>query len=203
MSASPYVLVLYYSTHGSVAAMAEQIARGIEQVSGVEARVRTVPAVSTNTEASESDIPESGPLYCTEDDLRNCSGLVVGSPVRFGNMAAAMKYFLDSTTNLWLTGELVNKPASVFTSSSSLHGGQETTLQSMMLPLMHHGMVIAGIPYSEPSLTSTQTGGTPYGATHVSGASNITVLSPEETSLCLAQGKRMGQLALSLQAMNQ
>ena len=203
MSASPYVLVLYYSTHGSVAAMAEQIARGIEQVSGVEARVRTVPAVSTNTEASESDIPESGPLYCTEDDLRNCSGLVVGSPVRFGNMAAAMKYFLDSTTNLWLTGELVNKPASVFTSSSSLHGGQETTLQSMMLPLIHHGMVIAGIPYSEPSLTSTQTGGTPYGATHVSGASNITVLSPEETSLCLAQGKRMGQLALSLQAMNQ
>lgn len=203
MSASPYVLVLYYSTHGSVAAMAEQIARGIEQVAGVEARVRTVPAVSTNTEASESDIPESGPLYCTEDDLRNCSGLVVGSPVRFGNMAAAMKYFLDSTTNLWLTGELVNKPASVFTSSSSLHGGQETTLQSMMLPLMHHGMVIAGIPYSEPSLTSTQTGGTPYGATHVSGASNVTVLSPEETSLCLAQGKRMGQLALSLQAMNQ
>lgn len=203
MSASPYVLVLYYSTHGSVAAMAEQIARGIEQVSGVEARVRTVPAVSTNTEASESDIPESGPLYCTEDDLRNCSGLVVGSPVRFGNMAAAMKYFLDSTTNLWLTGELVNKPASVFTSSSSLHGGQETTLQSMMLPLMHHGMVIAGIPYSEPSLTSTQTGGTPYGATHVSGSSNVTVLSPEETSLCLAQGKRMGQLALSLQAMNQ
>lgn len=203
MSASPYVLVLYYSTHGSVAAMAEQIARGIEQVSGVEARVRTVPAVSTNTEASESDIPESGPLYCTEDDLRNCSGLVVGSPVRFGNMAAAMKYFLDSTTNLWLTGELVNKPASVFTSSSSLHGGQETTLQSMMLPLMHHGMVIAGIPYSEPSLTSTQTGGTPYGATHVSGASNVTVLSPEETSLCLAQGKRMGQLALSLQAMDQ
>lgn len=203
MSASPYVLVLYYSTHGSVATMAEQIARGIEQISGVEARVRTVPAVSTNTEASESDIPESGPLYCTEDDLRNCSGLVVGSPVRFGNMAAAMKYFLDSTTNLWLTGELVNKPASVFTSSSSLHGGQETTLQSMMLPLMHHGMVIAGIPYSEPSLTSTQTGGTPYGATHVSGASNVTVLSPEETSLCLAQGKRMGQLALSLQAMNQ
>jgi len=203
MSASPYVLVLYYSTHGSVAAMAEQIARGIEQVEGVEARVRTVPAVSTNTEASESDIPESGPLYCTEDDLRHCSGLVLGSPVRFGNMAAAMKYFLDSTTNLWLTGELVNKPASVFTSSSSLHGGQETTLQSMMLPLMHHGMVIAGIPYSEPNLTSTQTGGTPYGATHVSGASNVTMLSPEETSLCLAQGKRMGHLALSLQAMNQ
>lgn len=203
MSASPYVLVLYYSTHGSVAAMAEQIARGIEQVEGVEARVRTVPAVSTNTEASESDIPESGPLYCTEDDLRHCSGLVLGSPVRFGNMAAAMKYFLDSTTNLWLTGELVNKPASVFTSSSSLHGGQETTLQSMMLPLMHHGMVIAGIPYSEPKLTSTQTGGTPYGATHVSGASNVTMLSPEETSLCLAQGKRMGHLALSLQAMNQ
>lgn len=200
---TPYVLVLYYSTHGSVSAMAEQIARGVEQVNGMEARIRTVPSVSANSEASESDIPESGPLYCTEDDLRNCSGLVLGSPVRFGNMAAAMKYFLDSTTNLWLTGELVNKPASVFTSSSSLHGGQETTLQSMMLPLMHHGMVIAGIPYSEPNLTSTQTGGTPYGATHVAGASNITSLSPEETSLCLAQGKRMGQLALSLQAMNQ
>lgn len=199
----PYVLVLYYSTHGSVAAMAEQIARGIEQISGVEARLRTVPSVSTNIEASEQDIPESGPLYCTEEDLRHCAGLALGSPVRFGNMAAPLKYFLDSTSSLWLTGELVNKPASVFTSSSSLHGGQETTLQSMMLPLMHHGMVVAGIPYTEPNLTSTQTGGTPYGATHVSGASNVISLSPEEVSLCLAQGKRMGQLALSLQTMNQ
>lgn len=203
MSVNPYVLVLYYSTHGSVAAMAEQIARGIEQVGDIEARLRTVPAVSTTTEAMTGDIPDSGPLYCTEEDLRHCSGLVIGSPVRFGNMAAAMKYFLDSTTNLWLTGELVNKPASVFTSSSSLHGGQETTLQSMMLPLMHHGMVIAGIPYTEACLTSTQSGGTPYGATHVAGTDNRTKLSSDETSLCLAQGKRMGQLALSLQAMNQ
>lgn len=198
---TPYVLVLYYSTHGSVEAMAQQIVRGIEQVDGVEARLRTVPAVSTSVEASEPSIPESGPLYCSEDDLRHCSGLVLGSPVRFGNMAAAMKYFLDSTTNLWLTGELVNKPASVFTSSSSLHGGQETTLQSMMLPLMHHGMVIAGLPYSEANLMSTQSGGTPYGATHVAGASNITTLSSEESSLCVAQGKRMAQLALSLSTM--
>ncbi len=198
----PYVLILYYSTHGSVANMAEQMARGVEQVSGVEARLRTVPSVSTDTQASASDIPEDGPLYCSEEDLRNCAGLILGSPVRFGNMAAPLKYFLDGTTNLWLTGALINKPASVFTSSSSLHGGQETTLQSMMLPLLHHGMVIAGVPYSEPSLTATQTGGTPYGTSHVAGSQNQSALSTDETKLCLAQGKRMAQLALALTDLN-
>jgi len=198
----PYVLILYYSTHGSVANMAEQMARGVEQVSGMEARLRTVPSVSADTQASASDIPEDGPLYCSEEDLRNCAGLILGSPVRFGNMAAPLKYFLDGTTNLWLTGALINKPASVFTSSSSLHGGQETTLQSMMLPLLHHGMVIAGVPYSEPSLTATQTGGTPYGTSHVAGSQNQSALSTDETKLCLAQGKRMAQLALALTDLN-
>ena len=198
----PYVLILYYSTHGSVANMAEQMARGVEQVNGMEARLRTVPSVSADTQASASDIPEDGPLYCSEEDLRNCAGLILGSPVRFGNMAAPLKYFLDGTTNLWLTGALINKPASVFTSSSSLHGGQETTLQSMMLPLLHHGMVIAGVPYSEPSLTATQTGGTPYGTSHVAGSQNQSALSTDETKLCLAQGKRMAQLALALTDLN-
>jgi len=198
----PYVLILYYSTHGSVANMVEQMARGVEQVSGMEARLRTVPSVSADTQASTSDIPEDGPLYCSEEDLRNCAGLILGSPVRFGNMAAPLKYFLDGTTNLWLTGALINKPASVFTSSSSLHGGQETTLQSMMLPLLHHGMVIAGVPYSEPSLTATQTGGTPYGTSHVAGSQNQSALSTDETKLCLAQGKRMAQLALALTDLN-
>jgi len=194
----PYVLVLYYSHHGAVAEMAQQIVRGIERVSGIEAKLRTVPTVSADTQASKDDIPDDGPLYCTEDDLRDCAGLVLGSPVRFGNMAAAMKYFLDGTTNLWLTGELVNKPAAVFTSSSSLHGGQESTLLSMMLPLMHHGMVMAGIPYTEPELMSTSSGGTPYGVSHVSGKQSDTPLSAEEINLCQAQGKRVAELALKL-----
>jgi len=194
----PYVLVLYYSHHGAVAEMAQQIVRGIERVSGIEAKLRTVPTVSADTQASKDDIPDDGPLYCTEDDLRDCAGLVLGSPVRFGNMAAAMKYFLDGTTNLWLTGELVNKPAAVFTSSSSLHGGQESTLLSMMLPLMHHGMVMAGIPYTEPELMSTSSGGTPYGVSHVSGKQSDIPLSAEEINLCQAQGKRVAELALKL-----
>ena len=194
----PYVLVLYYSHRGAVAEMAQHIVRGIERVSGVEARLRTVPTVSADTQASKEDIPEDGPLYCSEEDLRNCAGLVLGSPVRFGNMAAAMKYFLDGTTNLWLTGELVNKPAAVFTSSSSLHGGQETTLLSMMLPLLHHGMVMAGIPYTEPELMSTHTGGTPYGVSHVAGKQNDLPLSEDEIRLCHAQGKRIAELALKL-----
>lgn len=194
----PYVLVLYYSHHGAVAEMAQQIVRGIERVSGIEAKLRTVPTVSADTHASKDDIPDDGPLYCTEDDLRYCAGLVLGSPVRFGNMAAAMKYFLDGTTNLWLTGELVNKPAAVFTSSSSLHGGQESTLLSMMLPLMHHGMVMAGIPYTEPELMATSTGGTPYGVSHVSGKQSDMPLSAEEINLCQAQGKRVAELALKL-----
>lgn len=195
----PYILVLYYSQGGSVEAMATQIARGIESA-GYEARVRTVPSVSTDTVASKDPIPETGPLYCTEADLRNCSGLVLGSPVRFGNMAAAVKYFLDGTTNLWLTGELVDKPAAVFTSSSSLHGGQESTLLSMMLPLFHHGMVLAGIPYTSPELNNTQTGGTPYGVSHYAGKTNSNKLSQDEIQLCQVQGKRIADLAMSLQS---
>ena len=193
-----YILVLYYSHGGSVEAMASHIARGIESISGMEARVRTVPSVSPDTQATKEAIPESGPLYCTEDDLRHCSGLVMGSPVRFGNMAASVKYFLDGTTNLWLTGELVNKPAAVFTSSSSMHGGQESTLLSMMLPLFHHGMVLAGIPYTPPELSNTETGGTPYGVSHFAGKTNSSTLSHDEIALCQAQGKRIAQLALSL-----
>lgn len=196
---SPYILVLYYSHKGAVAAMAEQMARGIEK-SGIEARIRTVPSVSADTQASQADIPDDGPLFCTEEDLRNCSGLLLGSPVRFGNMAAALKYFLDGTSNLWLTGELVNKPAAVFTSSSSLHGGQESTLLSMMLPLLHHGMVIAGIPYTEPELMDTLSGGTPYGVSHYAGKQSNLALSSEEIALCQAQGFRIAQLAKKLEA---
>lgn len=195
--ASPYVLVLYYSRHGATRTMAEQIARGVEQ-SGVEARLRTVPAVSATCEAVSDSIPSEGDLYCSEQDLANCAGLALGSPTRFGNMAAPMKYFIDSTSNLWLNGALINKPAAVFSSSSSLHGGQETTLLSMMLPLMHHGMVICGLPYSESELLSTRSGGTPYGATHLAGNDSDRPLDSEEASLCLAQGKRLGLLAQQL-----
>lgn len=194
----PYVLVLYYSHGGSVEAMASQMARGVESINGMEARIRTLPSVSSDTEATKAPIPDSGPLYCTEDDLRNCSGLLLGSPVRFGNMAASVKYFLDGTTNLWLTGELVNKPAAVFTSSSSLHGGQESTLLSMMLPLFHHGMVLAGIPYTAPELSNTLTGGTPYGVSHFAGKENSPVLSDDEIALCQAQGKRIASLSNAL-----
>ncbi len=194
---SPYVLVLYYSRHGATRTMASQIARGIEQ-SGIEARLRTVPAISANCEATEDSIPDSGDLYCTEDDLANCAGLALGSPTRFGNMAAPLKYFIDSTSSLWLSGALIDKPAAVFSSSSSLHGGQETTLLTMMLPLIHHGMVICGLPYSENGLINTLSGGTPYGATHLAGQNSDQPLDDTETTLCLAQGKRLGRLALQL-----
>lgn len=194
---APYVLVLYYSRHGATRAMAEQIARGIEQT-GIEARLRTVPPVSATCEATSDSIPAEGDLYCTEQDLAQCAGLALGSPTRFGNMAAPMKYFIDSTSSLWLSGALIDKPAAVFSSSSSLHGGQETTLLSMMLPLMHHGMVICGLPYSESELLSTQSGGTPYGATHLAGKDSDRSLDSEEAALCLAQGKRLGQLAQQL-----
>ncbi len=194
---APYVLVLYYSRHGATRAMAEQIARGIEQT-GIEARLRTVPPVSATCEATNDSIPAEGDLYCTEQDLAQCAGLALGSPTRFGNMAAPMKYFIDSTSSLWLSGALIDKPAAVFSSSSSLHGGQETTLLSMMLPLMHHGMVICGLPYSESELLSTQSGGTPYGATHLAGKDSDRSLDSEEAALCLAQGKRLGQLAQQL-----
>lgn len=194
----PYVLVLYYSRHGSVAAMAQAIKRGVEQVVGIEARLRTVPAVSTQCEAVADSIPSDGPLYCSEDDLAGCAGLIMGSPTRFGNMAAPLKYFLDGSSSLWLSGTLINKPAAVFTSTASMHGGQESSLLSMMLPLMHHGMVISGLPYSEAALKNTRSGGTPYGASHVAGDNNDRPLDDDERELCLALGKRVAELALKL-----
>lgn len=192
----PYVLVLYYSRNGATAKLADYIARGVESVTGISAMRRTVPAISANTECVEDDIPDEGDLYCTVDDLRNCSGLLLGSPTRFGNMAAPLKYFLDGTSSLWASGALLDKPAGVFTSSSSLHGGQESTLLTMMLPLIHHGMVYAGVSYGEAALHQTKTGGTPYGASHVE--SEDTLLSEHEKSIALAQGERIAKLALSL-----
>ena len=194
----PYVLILYYSRHGSLTAMAKEMARGVEQVSGIEARLRTVPAVSANCEATDPAIPAEGAVYCTEEDLRHCAGLLLGSPTRFGNMAAAMKYFLDSTSSLWLSGALIDKPAGTFTSTSSLHGGQETTLLTMALPLLHHGMIWAGIPYSNAELSSTTDGGTPYGASHLAGIKGNSQLSNNEARLCRAQGERIARLALKL-----
>lgn len=194
----PYILVLYYSRKGSTAQLAQYIARGIESVEGIEARVRTTAPVSTTCEATEKSIPSEGAPYVTLDDLRHCSGLAMGSPTRFGNMAASLKYFLDSTTPLWLAGDLVDKPACVFTSTSSIHGGQETTLTSMMLPLLHHGMVILGIPYTEPALSTTETGGTPYGASHVASVNNDKPLSTDEIGLAKQLGKRLAIAALKL-----
>lgn len=193
--AVPYILVLYYSRSGATAAMAEQVARGVELVPGVTARLRTVPAVSANSEQTEEEIPAAGPLYCEMDDLRDCAGLIVGSPTRFGNMAAPLKYFLDQTSALWLSGALIDKPAAVFTSTSSMHGGQESTLLSMLLPLLHHGMLLAGLPYSEPGLMSATTGGTPYGASHWAGEHNDRAVDDSEASLCRALGTRVARLA--------
>lgn len=194
----PYILVLYYSRTGSTAQLAQYLARGVESVTGVEARLRTVPPVSATCEAVDKSVPDTGAPYATLDDLRHCQGLALGSPTRFGNMAAPLKYFLDSTTPLWLTGDLVGKPACVFSSSTSMHGGQETTLTSMMLPLFHHGMLLLGLPYTEPTLSSTQTGGTPYGVTHVSGLANVISLSQDEIILAKQLGKRLGEIAMSL-----
>lgn len=192
------ILVLYYSRNGSVAEMARHIARGIESVTECEASIRTVPPVSTTTENTQSDIPESGPPYATHDDLINCKGLALGSPTRFGNMAAPMKYFLDSTSGIWASGNLIGKPATVFSSTSSLHGGQETTLLSMMLPLIHHGMLMLGIPYSESGLFANEGGGTPYGATHVAGDKNQHAVSDNEKALCFAVGKRLAEITKKL-----
>ena len=192
------VLVLYYSRYGAVKQMAQHIARGIESVSGMEACIRTVPAVSPNTEASEPSVPDSGAPYATLEDLKNCDGLALGSPTRFGNMAAPMKYFLDGTSSLWLSGSLVNKPATVFCSASSKHGGQETTLVSMMIPLLHLGFMVLGIPYTEPDLNTTQSGGTPYGATHWTGHHGKNPISDEEQRLCFAMGKRLAEIAAKL-----
>ncbi len=194
----PYVLVLYYSRSGATEKMATHIARGIELAGDIEARIRTVAAVSPDTHASQPDIPQQGAVYCNEEDLRNCSGLALGSPTRFGNMAAPLKYFLDTTGALWASGALINKPAAVFTSTASLHGGQETTLLSMLIPLLHHGMVICGIPYSEADLMATRSGGTPYGASHTAGERSDLPLTAEESRLCTALGKRLGTLALQL-----
>ncbi len=193
------ILVLYYSRHGSVQELARLIARGIESVPGAQARLRTVPAVSTVCEASAPSIPDQGAPYVEASDLQECIGLALGSPTRFGNMAAALKYFLDTTSNEWLKGALAGKPGCVFTSSSSLHGGQESTLLSMMLPLLHHGMLICGLPYSEPDLSSTQSGGTPYGVSHYAGADNRNPVSEAEKRLAIAQGKRLAEVALRLQ----
>jgi NAD(P)H dehydrogenase (quinone) len=192
------VLVLYYSRNGSVAEMARHIAHGIESVADCKAVIRTVPAVSTTCESTEPDIPDSGPPYATHEDLINCDGLALGSPTRFGNMAAPMKYFIDSTSDLWASGNLIGKPATVFSSTASLHGGQETTLLSMMLPLLHHGMLILGIPYSESGLTTTNGGGTPYGATHVAGSNNDLPISEDEKALCIAAGKRLAKTTKKL-----
>jgi NAD(P)H dehydrogenase (quinone) len=194
----PYILVLYYSRGGTTAQLAQYIARGVESTNSIEARLRTVPPVSATCEAVDKPVPDSGAPYATLDDLRNCRGLALGSPTRFGNMAAPLKYFLDNTTSLWLTGDLVDKPACVFSSSSSMHGGQETTLTSMMLPLLHHGMLLVGLPYTEPLLTLTKSGGTPYGVTHVSGVGNNNPLTTDEISLAKRLGARLGRVTAAL-----
>lgn len=193
------ILVLYYSRHGNVAEMAKYVARGVEQISNCEAVLRTVPDVSTNCEAIENTIPDSGAIYADLDDLKQCHGLALGSPVHFGNMAAPLKYFLDTTSGLWLSGSMSGKPAAVFDSSASMHGGQESTLLSMMLPLLHHGMFMLGLPYSEPDLITTSSGGTPYGASHVAGGDSKNDLTDEEKRLCIALGKRLAQTASELE----
>ncbi len=194
------ILVLYYSRTGGTAEMARQIARGVEETPGMMARLRTVPAISTVCEAVEDDIPAAGPPYVRLVDLQECAGLALGSPTRFGNMAAPLKYFLDSTGSLWLAGALSGKPAGVFTAASALHGGQESTLLTMMLPLLHHGMLLVGLPFTEPALHETRSGGTPYGASHWSGSASNPLLDNEEKRLCRALGRRLAGVAQRLAA---
>ncbi len=189
------ILILYFSRDGATAKMANQVARGVESVANVEAILRTVPEVSATCEKSTDSIPEQGDPYATLEDLKNCSGLALGSPTYFGNMAAAMKYFWDSSTEVWLSGALTDKPAGVFTSTGSMHGGHESTLFSMILPLLHHGMIVLGVPYSETALRETETGGTPYGASHTTSDSG---LSDDEKTICQALGKRLAKTALCL-----
>jgi NAD(P)H dehydrogenase (quinone) len=196
------ILILYYSRYGSTARLAEQIARGVNSVAGCNARLRTVPAVSTTIEATAADIPDDGPPYVLNTDLTECAGLIMGSPTRFGNMAAALKYFLDGTASEWLSGALAGKPAGVFTSTSSLHGGQESTLLTMSVPLLHHGMLLVGVPFSETALTTTTTGGTPYGASHLAPDNTATTLSAEETQVAQHLGRRVAEAALKLTAGN-
>lgn len=195
----PQALVLYYSRSGHTAAMARQIARGIDEVAGAEARLRTVPPVSPQTETASPAVPADGPPYATLADLRECRALALGSPTRFGNMAAPLKHFLDGTGTEWLSGTLAGKPACVFTSTATLHGGQESTLLSMMVPLLHHGMLILGLPYTEPRLTDTDSGGTPYGPSHRAGSDGERELTPAERELCRAQGRRLARTMMRLE----
>jgi NAD(P)H dehydrogenase (quinone) len=200
MATDNEILILFYSQYGATRQMAQLIARGVEQVDGARARLRTVPKISAVCEATEPDIPESGAPYVELRDLEECIGLALGSPTRFGNMASAMKYFWDGTGGLWMKHALVGKPAVLFTSTGTMHGGQESTLLSMMLPLLHHGMIIVGLPYSESELSSTQSGGTPYGASHVAGLTNDLPISEAEKKLCMALGRRLAETALKLAA---
>lgn len=193
------ILVLYYSRHGATAELARQVCRGIETVDGAASVLRTVPPVSAESERAVKAVPDAGAPYATLDDLRRCGGLVLGSPTRFGNMAAPLKYFLDGTSSLWLAGELAGKPAGVFTSTQTQHGGQESTLLTMMLPLLHHGMYLVGVPFTERALTETRTGGTPYGASHVAGAADAAQPSEHETQIAKALGRRVATLAVALQ----
>ncbi|OYY80391.1 MAG: NAD(P)H:quinone oxidoreductase, type IV [Hydrogenophilales bacterium 16-62-9] len=194
------ILVLYYSAHGSVRNMAQLVARGVNQVTGASARLRTVPPVAPRTQVAEPPVPDAGAPYVELADLEQCAGLALGSPTRFGNMAAPLKYFLDTTGALWAKGALADKPAAMFTSTASLHGGQETTLTSMMLPLLHHGMLIVGLPYTLPEVSHTASGGSPYGATHWAGPNDDRPLTDEERALCIALGKRLAETALRLAA---
>lgn len=193
------ILVLYYSRHGSVKQLAAQIARGIESVPGCQARLRTVPRVATEVAAPGKPVPDTGAPYATLADLEECAGLALGSPTHFGNMTAALKHFIDGTSGLWLKGALIGKPAAVFTATASMHGGQESTLLSMMTPLLHHGMLILGLPYSSPELASTRSGGTPYGASHLSGITGTEPVTEEERKLAFALGRRLAETALKLQ----
>ncbi|MBT5331092.1 MAG: NAD(P)H:quinone oxidoreductase [Porticoccaceae bacterium] len=194
------ILVLYYSRFGATAQMAELIADGIESVAGCEAMLRTVPSVSPDNLASEPKQPEQGPIYCSETDFKQCDGLILGSPTRFGNMAAPLKYFIDGTGSAWMEGSLVNKPAACFTSSSSMHGGQESTLLSMSLPLIHHGMLFCGIPFTATELSETKTGGTPYGASHLAGGKSDNPISDSEAALCKLLGTRVAKIASAIEA---
>ncbi len=196
----PHILILYYSRSGGTSNLARYIARGVQGHGHFEPRLRTVPGVATEVEETKPPLPDKGAVYCTKEDLATCSALALGSPTRFGNIAAPLKHFLDNTADLWLSHTLVGKPASVFCSTGSMHGGQESTLLSMMVPLLHHGMLIVGLPYSEPALNETTTGGTPYGPSHVSGVNQRAELSAHEKTLAIAQGKRLADLALRLVA---
>ena len=194
----PEILVLYYSRYGAVAEMANLVARGVERIQGIQARVRTVPEISTEARVSADPVPASGAPYATHADLKDCIGLALGSSTRFGNMAAPLKHFIDSTGALWMSGDLSGKPAAVFTSSASMHGGQETTLTSMMLPLLHHGMILVGLPYTESALMHTTSGGTPYGPSHVAGSNGGLPLTDDEKKLCQALGTRLAETARAL-----